>query len=192
VVAACPVCALPRPAGAAAELPCGACQQARSPIDRAVAPLHYRFPVDALVKALKFQGHGWVAPALAELILPAVSRPQLSAEAIVPVPLHRWRHARRGFNQAAELARPLCRHLDRPLRYLLRRRRSTLPQSGLDAAARRKNLRGAFVVTARALPESVLLVDDVVTTGETARAAAAALRAAGVGTVKLAAIARSS
>ena len=192
VVAACPTCAMPRPPGTDAMIPCGACQRAASPIAQTVAPLHYRFPVDALIKSLKFRGHGWIAPALANLVWPALTERQIDADAIVPVPLHRWRHARRGFNQAAELARPLGRRLGLPVLHLLRRRRATHPQSGLDAAARRRNLRNAFIAVRRALPGSVILVDDVVTTGETAYAAARALTAGGVRVVSLVAIARSS
>ncbi|MCR6495193.1 hypothetical protein LJB71_02315 [Thermomonas sp. S9] len=93
---------------------------------------------------------------------------------------------RRGYDQALELARPLARALGLPLRTdLLQRGRATAAQTRLDAAARRRNLQGAFAVRARApLPAHVVLLDDVMTTGATLHAAAAALRAAGVARVE--------
>src|SRR5690606_25479155 len=105
--------------------------------------------------------------------------------ALLPVPLHRGRLRRRGYDQALELARPLARALDLPLLPgALRRVRATRPQSELDAAARARNLRGAFAVEAGTpLPAHVALVDDVMTTGATLHAAALALRRAGVARV---------
>ena len=102
--------------------------------------------------------------------------------ALVPVPLHDTRLARRGYDQALELAAPLSRRLRIPLLAdVLLRTRATAPQSELDAVARQRNLRRAFTVRAdAALPDHVVLVDDVMTTGATLEAAARALRRAGV------------
>ena len=98
----------------------------------------------------------------------------------------------RGYNQALELAKPLARALGIPLdRDLLTRTRATPAQTGLDAAARRRNLRGAFSLTAtRTLPEHVVLLDDVMTTGATLRECAQALRRAGAARVDVWALAR--
>ena len=107
--------------------------------------------------------------------------------ALVPVPLHHRRLRQRGYDQALELARPLARALDLPLLAgHLQRHRATVPQSELDAAARRRNVRGAFgVADGTALPRHVALVDDVMTTGATLAEAARALRRAGVSRVDL-------
>jgi len=102
-------------------------------------------------------------------------------DALVPLPLHRARLRSRGYDQALELSRPLAQAFGLPLldRALVRRR-ATPAQSRLDAAARRRNLRGAFDADpAVVLPPHVAIVDDVVTTGATLHAAARALRRAG-------------
>jgi len=98
---------------------------------------------------------------------------------VVPVPLHRRRLAERGFNQAALLGRPLARALGVPLvTGRLVRVRPTPPQAELAAAERRDNVRGAFALR-RPLPDRVLLVDDVRTTGATLAEAAQTLTDAG-------------
>ena len=101
---------------------------------------------------------------------------------MIPVPLHRKRLRARGYDQALELARPLARAFELPLLGEgLLRLRSTMAQSQLSAPARRRNVRGAFVVPhASQLPAHVVLIDDVMTTGATLHAAAQALRRAGV------------
>jgi ComF family protein len=115
----------------------------------------------------------------------------------VPVPLHASRLRERGYNQAFELLRPLVRSLQIPLaESLLERTRATPAQANLDAAARRRNLRGAFGFHAPALrgiapaAAHVALVDDVMTTGATLRECARVLRRAGIGRVDVWALAR--
>ena len=100
----------------------------------------------------------------------------------VPVPLHPARRRQRGFNQASDLAR----HLGLPVHHALRRVRATPTQTGLPAVQRHRNVRDAFAATpsARALAgRTVVLVDDVSTTGATLEACARALKEAGVGEV---------
>jgi ComF family protein len=111
---------------------------------------------------------------------------------ILPVPLHRARLRQRGFNQALELARPLGRSLGVPVRHgLLLRARATAAQSELDAAARRRNVRGAFAVHAgAALPSHVAVLDDVMTTGATLAECVRALKRAGAQRVDVWALAR--
>ncbi len=189
---ACPSCAEPKATGVPAELPCGRCQAHSPPFRRAFAPLLYTFPIDAVLKGLKFHGQLHVAPMLAELLAPDVRDSEERFDALVPVPLHRWRHARRGYNQAGEIARAVSRITGVPVRRLVARVRATSPQTGLDAKSRRRNLRGAFGVRRVALPARVLVVDDVITTGETVRAIAGALRASGIDEVSVLAVARAA
>jgi len=151
-------------------------------------PWSYEFPVDALVRALKFHGERAHARLLGTLL--ARERARCDApmpDLVVPVPLHALRLRERGYNQAAELARFASRALALPLdRTLLERQRVTGEQSHLPLMERRRNVSGAFGTT-RTLHGAprIALVDDVVTTGSTVAAAATALLAAGAGAVEL-------
>lgn len=178
LTAACTQCGLPLGIGAGL---CGDCLRRPPPQAATCAVFIYRAPLDRLLPRAKFHGDLAALRLLSRLMaehLVTQERPQ----ALVPIPLHRGRLRRRGYDQSLELARPLARQLGVPLRDdLLRRVRATAAQSRLDAGARRRNLRGAFAVSAGATPPShVALVDDVMTTGATARSAATALLRAGV------------
>jgi ComF family protein len=112
---------------------------------------------------------------------------------IVPVPLHWWRRLARGYNQSEALAQVLSERLGLPCRTgWLRRVRPTPLQTALTPAQRRENVRGAFYARPRAeiRGQTVLLVDDVMTTGSTCDDAARALRAAGAAHVFAAVLAR--
>lgn len=129
----------------------------------------------------------WAARAGAELLG--------RAQWIVPIPLHRWRLFARRYNQAARLAAGISAEAGIPVFWgALRRRRRTTPQGRHSAAGRRRNVQGAFIVPERrraALKETrIVLVDDVMTTGATAEAAARALRSAGANRVDVLTVAR--
>jgi ComF family protein len=186
----CPRCALPLQAPAPL---CGECLQREPPFATAWAPFRYGHPLDLLETRFKF-GHDLAAGrVLAELM---TERARTDAPAhpalLIPVPLHRDRLRERGYNQALELARPLARALGIALaRDVLARSNATPPQTGLDAHARRRNLRGAFAIAPDAqLPAHVALVDDVMTTGATLGEAARVLVRAGVARVDVWALAR--
>jgi ComF family protein len=105
---------------------------------------------------------------------------------IIPVPLHITRLRQRSYNQALEIARPLAHQSGIPLdTATLLRIRATSPQQGLSAEDRRKNLRQAFKVSSSIAGKRVLLIDDVLTTGETARACSKALVAAGANEIRV-------
>ena len=179
--AACGRCAVPLTMAAAS---CGTCLQHPPPLQAAHAAFRYAAPVDRLLPRFKFHRDLAAGRLLADamaLRFAALPRP----DALLAVPLHQGRLRRRGYDQALELASPLARALGLPLLCgALVRHRATAPQSELDAAHRRRNLRGAFAVDRRvALPDHVVLVDDVMTTGATLHAAAVALRRAGVARV---------
>jgi ComF family protein len=118
----------------------------------------------------------------------------LGAEMVVPVPLHWRRRWARGYNQSEILARALAKRLGLPCRpSCLRRVRHTPMQTAQSAAARLENVRGAFRARGTELAgKTVLLVDDVMTTGSTASEAARALRQAGATRVVVAVLARST
>jgi ComF family protein len=171
---------------------CGQCQRLPPLFARSVAPWLYQAPLDYLLKALKFHGRLTAARLLGDLLGEVlVQRPDPRPQAIIPVPLHPSRMRERGFNQALELARPLARRLGIPvLAGAVRRVRPTPPQMQLDAASRRGNVRGAFVVT-RTIPlRHVAVLDDVMTTGSTVTEVARILHAAGVEEISIWACAR--
>jgi ComF family protein len=187
--AACARCALPLPAPAPA---CGACLRTPPPYAAASAPLRYAAPLDRLLPRFKFHADLACGRLLASLLLQAWPQPPAGVDALVPMPLHRARLGRRGYNQALELARPLARAWALPLApQALQRVRATAPQTELDAAARRRNVSGAFAPGGATLRgRRLLLLDDVVTTGATVAEAATTLLAAGAASVQVLALAR--
>jgi ComF family protein len=140
-----------------------------------------------LVHALKYDGLSALADPMGQALMPALVDWGVAPDLLVPVPLHPSRERRRGFNQAALLARSLGGRVDVPVAArLLCRTRATSPQvRSAGADARRANVAGAFAVAepSRVLGRTVLLVDDVCTTGATLRACADALRTARARTV---------
>lgn len=150
-----------------------------------------------ILHAFKYDGRRGLARRLGALLRTAGGDLLRDADCVVPVPLHGWRRVRRGFNQADALAR----ELGAPVVHALWRRRATAPQTGLDAAARRRNVRGAFLVSPLLSRRSrmrwianrtIVLVDDVRTTGATLNACAAVLLNAGAREVRALTVARAA
>ena len=164
----------------------------RPPVfDRATATFIYDFPVDRMIRRLKYRGRLLHARLLGELLGHAVRRLETLPAAIVPVPLHRRRLRQRGFNQAREIAAAVARVTALPLRdRLCARRLDTPPLWSLDPARRRSQLKQAFECKDNP-PHRVAIVDDVLTTGATATSLATVLRRAGALHVEVWAVARS-
>lgn len=172
---------------------CGECAQRRPRFDRCIAPYRYAYPLDHIVRRLKYGGAVAEGRVLGGLLadrlmqLDASERPTI----LLPVPLGRARYVRRGYNQATELATVVsCRLGIEVCTDTLARSRETLEQAGLDRKARRKNLRKAFELLRPLRADHVAIVDDVVTTGSTANEIARVLKRAGTRRVDVWAIAR--
>ncbi|WP_348761323.1 ComF family protein [uncultured Salinisphaera sp.] len=179
LVRSCCHCALPLAADSAATL-CSGCQ--RAPVfDHAYAACHYDEALAWLIGALKFRGRIQHARPLALLLAERLAdNGWASCDVLLPVPLHPRQFRARGFNQAERIAHHLGRALGVPVvDDALQRRRATQRQSGLAASERRANVAGAFVATADLTGRHVGIVDDVITTTRTARAAADAAADAG-------------
>ncbi|MGQ9485074.1 MAG: ComF family protein [Desulfosoma sp.] len=174
---------------------CGECLQGHYRFDAARSAALYEGAVRRGILQLKFGGRLHWAPALGRLIAHhAPTRALLDqCDLLVPVPMHLRRVRRRGFNQAALVARFAARSCSRPVHLsLLRRTRFTRPQTRLSRAERLRNVRGAFeVVDERAVRgRKVTVVDDVFTTGTTLSECADALKGAGAAWVGAVTVAR--
>lgn len=175
--ARCPVCALPAPGGAT----CGTCLKSAPAYDATLAVWRYGFPIDKLVQSLKYEHRLALAGFFAEAML-AGERP--AGDLLVPLPLSPRRLAERGFNQAIEIARPLARALRLPLEVeACRRTRDTVPQASLPWKERRSNVRRCFECAADLTGKSIIVVDDVMTTGATLDEFAALLKRHGAARV---------
>lgn len=185
----CAICAAPVTGGTIA---CARCLARRPAFDAAFAPYRYEFPLVELVHRLKYGGQVAVARILGSLLARRLAERGLPAvDALVPVPLHPSREARRGYNQAAEIARFAGQLLSLPVAGRLATRvRATEEQAALPAIVRRINVSGAFAVRDISLPPAVAIVDDVLTTGSTADALARELKRAGCRRVEVWAAAR--
>jgi len=187
----CARCALPLATGVPC---CGACLLHPPPLDACYAALDYAYPWSDLIADFKFhQAPGW-AGVLAQRLraTPGVAAALQAADGLIPLPLSNERLRERGYNQALELCKALERRKTRS--DLLLRIQHTAAQTGLDRAARERNVRHAFA------PEPLrrddiaarhwLLVDDVMTSGASLYSAARALRQAGARRVDALVLAR--
>ena len=186
----CPVCSHPMEG----LLMCSNCDGRRWHLSVIVAACRYEGLVRELIQRFKYGRDQSLTPPLAALLERALDDPRLqgkSFDAIVPVPLHPRREREREFNQSGLLAARLAKRRGIPLLDLLKRTRATAPQAGFDRAARMKNLEGAFALRRKLPPDaSLLLVDDVSTTGSTLDACAALLMEEGASEVCAVTVAR--
>jgi ComF family protein len=194
----CDLCGDPLPPVAAPFRVCRRCLTAPPRFETARSVGLYAGSLKAIIHAFKYDGRRSLAGPLAALMREAGSRLLGGADAVVPVPLHPWRAIHRGFNQAEDLAR----HLGLPVCQPIRRVRHGPPQASLNGRERRANVtqafgrRTAFVVgrdhvqARRLRNRTVILVDDVMTTGATLDECSRALLETGVATVRVLTLAR--
>lgn len=186
----CPTCGLTHAAGLV-DHRCATCLADPPPFESAHAPYLYGGALADAISRFKYAGATWLADPLGALL--ETAEPAVGPDLVVPVPLHPRRLVERGFNQSALLAARLARRLGSPLdATAIRRIADTPPQARQARHERLTALRGAFVPRSRSRLEGarVLLVDDVVTTTATVRAATRALLRAGAGAVEVACLAR--
>lgn len=184
---ACPRCGRSRGTAVPAGGPCGPCQRRPPPFLRTLAALRYETPAPTLVGAMKYRGRLNHARLLGQLLADAaLGLAPPWPQVLIPVPLHRQRLAVRGFNQSTEIARVVGRTLGLPLdTTVVIRVVPTVPQVGLDQAARRRNIRGAFAARTPWPWARVAIVDDVVTTGATVTELTRVLLRAGAESVEV-------
>ena len=189
----CPCCGIPYTTGA--DHLCSACLRNTFDFDLARALLLYQPPIDAIILGLKFGGELSGLRTLGTLLaqsgcLRAFSPPDY----IIPVPLHAARIRERGFNQATLIARSCFPQWQDKLRLdLLIRKRQTTPQTQLSGQERRNNLNQAFSLNphGQISGKTLLVVDDVLTTGSTVNTCARLLRRAGAKRIEVFTLARS-
>lgn len=170
----CPTCLQPC-------APDGCCNEYLCAVYTAVS---YLGPIPRAIHQLKYEGQFAVAHPLAHIMQSAWQSEWPLPELLIPVPLHPTRQKKRSFNQSALLAKSISNSME--IEYLpdaLYRVRQTPPQVGLSARDRQKNVEDAFWANNKVAERSVLLIDDVYTTGATLSSAAFALRRAGARSV---------
>jgi ComF family protein len=191
----CAVCGFPFEFEAQEGALCTACAARPPAFGRARAVFRYDETSRRLILTFKHGDRTDAAPAFARWLLRAGAEVLAEADLLVPVPLHWTRLFQRRYNQAALLAKSVGLATGLPVApTVLMRRRRTPSQGGLNASARRRNVRGAFALRPAGAPRlkgrNVVLIDDVLTTGATVGECARVLRGAGANAVDVLTLAR--
>lgn len=189
----CESCALPLSDGAARY--CGECLQSPPPYSRTEACWVYDLPVAQLIAAYKYRhklSYGLTLSKIAAKEFASAYKHSEKPTLIAAVPLHWHRHLRRGFNQSDLLAKYFSKHLQIPLFTYIKRTKPTDAQLALSAKERQTNLKNAFAISkAQSVDgEVVAIIDDVMTTGATARAVSETFLQAGAKEVHIWVLAR--
>ena len=177
----CKFCALPFPVGSASQGPCQHCLRALPPWGEIFFLGRYEGSLRQCLLQLKFENKLYVANMLGSLLALKIQAqlsgadPKERYSAIVPVPLHQSRLLERGYNQSLELARFLGKGLGLPVRQKLLKIKATVPQEKLTRKARLQAVQGALEAAGDLAGQRLLLLDDVMTTGATARECAKSL-----------------
>jgi ComF family protein len=160
------------------------------PFDRMISAASFEGLLKDIIHSFKYRNATFYKAFLGMILFEALVKEKVDCDLITFVPLHWTRMVSRGYNQAALIAGELAKHMDRNLCFdVLKKSRMTLPQVGLGRMMRKKNIRGAFRASG-VKGKAVLVVDDVVTTGQTAREVSKALRKAGASHIVFASVGR--
>lgn len=180
----CHHCGLPL---ASAQKECGKCLKNPPVFDACEAMLGYTLEAANLIRQLKYNQRLNVADIMSYLMAEFLqNRKTELPEVIIPVPIHRKRLYRRGFNQTMEIAKGISKQLDLPLDFkCCQRMRASSPQASLSAVDRKKNVVGAFKMAKPIQYEHVAIFDDVMTTGSTVSEMARLLKSEGVKCVEV-------
>ena len=178
------------------EFLCSDCRRQKPSFDRAASALQFDGDARAAINDFKFNRHLWLRDDLVDW-LEAVVRARFKIgeiDVVLPMPSTVWHRIDRGFNQCAYLSKALAKRLEKPYDgRALRRKGNPRRQGGLDEASRRENVVGTFAVRnpEAVCGKTVLVVDDIMTTGSTLSACAEELKRAGTVRVWCATLARS-
>jgi|SaaInlV_100m_DNA_5_1039725.scaffolds.fasta_scaffold03049_5 ComF family protein len=175
---------------------CGKCLKNKSSVDISLIACPFISPVDDWLRNLKDRGNLSALPTLCQLMLDRICElPKQSFDLIIPMPVHWTRRCMRGFNQTELLCKSLAEALAVETSYkVLKRSRRVLSQRGLSQIERRRNQQNSFHLSDKAYPKikgkSILLVEDIVTTGATVEQAAKILKLKGADSIAVIAVAR--
>ncbi len=163
---------------------CSECQNTERVFDRAIAPFVYSGAISNFVMDLKFNNKRYLAEYMAKIMTDKLLREEIAADLLLPVPLHKNREKKRGYNQSALLGKEIATRLNLPyMPFVAERTKDTLTSSTLEGGrkAREENMKDAFVIKDPSAVKNkvVLVVDDVLTTGATADELSRALKKAG-------------
>lgn len=186
----CSCCGAPEPGAAV----CARCFHRAPAFDSCLSAYIYRYPVDQIIKKLKYRARLDLAHALAQPLLETTGRGlEVVPDCLLPTPLHYARLRSRGFNQAREIARVLSQRLSLPVDdQLVRRHRPTAQQFELRPEQRARNVKGAFSLLKTMGYKNIAVVDDILTTGSTAHELARLLKRHGAQHVQVWCLARAA
>lgn len=167
---------------------CNDCGQRQRSFEKGFTCVRYGRTERELIHKFKYMNKAYFAGKLGELMYERIVIENLQEDLVVPVPMYKEKESRRGYNQAALLAKAVATRLSVPFEpNLLIRNKDTAPMSDLGAEERRENIKGVFEVTAgkekSILGKKILLVDDVFTTGSTTGSCSDILKEAGASKV---------
>jgi ComF family protein len=180
----CPSCGIPFVSRVEEDHLCGDCIRKRPHFDALAAPFLYEGAIMDAVHQIKYNGRTYIARSVGEMATSLAKERfgDTKGFLMMPVPLHPKRLRERGFNQSLVIARAIASNLGTEVDFLsLRRIKYTQPQTGLKKAERRRNVRGAFGLAGQPdlKGKTVMLVDDVATTGSTLNECAKVLKKSG-------------
>lgn len=170
---------------------CGSCINNPPAFSQTFAVCDYQTPVDKWIMALKFGQKILYSKLFAELMQPMINKIE-SNYVIMPVPLHKSRLRKRGYNQAYEMVKELGKLTQRVVDTSLIRNKNTEMQAQLKFKQRAKNVKNAFGLSADLIHKHIILIDDVMTSGNTLQECAKTLKKAGAKDVKVMVFARKS